>query len=477
MVTKKIAKQVFKWFLILIVLWLFYLLACAIFPPLHHKKADAATNEIVMQPNNNSERIRSIDTNREALLWRLRLINEAKEHIVLTTFDFRDDHSGKDIMSALLEAADRDVKVQLFIDGINGQLNLGKSESFHALINHPNIEAKFYNPINLIAPWVNNYRMHDKYLIVDDFAYILGGRNTNNLFLGEYSKYRNEDRDILVYETKKTDTNERTSLSQLKEYFHDIWNLSCSKPFISKWDKSQKDTTSLNGNLTSLRKHYDDLKTKYPEAFAHANWMDETMEVDSITLHTNPIEAKNKTPLLWNTICSAMEQGNNILIQTPYIICSGDMYKDIEKLCNDGKQMELLINSVEIGSNPFGCTDYLNQKKKLHDMGLHINEYLGAHALHTKTVLVDDNISIVGSCNIDMRSIYLDTEMMLLIDSKELNEQLRAQIDELKDASRQFFVDGTIVEGENCISREQEIGKKLMYGILRIVTLPIRHLL
>ena len=41
----------------------------------------------------------------------------------------------------------------------------------------------------------------DKYLIADDYAYILGGRNTNNLFLGNYADSYNEDRDILVYET------------------------------------------------------------------------------------------------------------------------------------------------------------------------------------------------------------------------------------------------------------------------------------
>lgn len=63
------------------------------------------------------ERVLSIDTNMDALLWRLRLTQAAKERIVLVTFDFRDDNSGQDIMSALLNAADRGVEVQILVDG------------------------------------------------------------------------------------------------------------------------------------------------------------------------------------------------------------------------------------------------------------------------------------------------------------------------------------------------------------------------
>ena len=46
----------------------------------------------------------------------------------------------------------------------------------------------------------------------------------------------------------------------------------------------------------------------------------------------------------------------------------------------------------------------------------YVYEYVGTQALHTKTVLAGDTLSIVGSCNLDMRSVYLDTEMMLFIE-------------------------------------------------------------
>lgn len=84
---------------------------------------------------------------------------------------------------------------------------------------------------------------------------------------------------------------------------------------------------------------------------------------------------------------------------------------------------------------------------------------------------------MVGSCNLDMRSVYLDTEMMLFIESGELNESLREQAESLKLASRQVVPDGTITYGEEYRQKEQGAGKMIFYGILRILIIPFRHLL
>ena len=158
-------------------IWFFYLIVCLAILPLYHKRAD--------------------EENRECE----RVLN----------------------MAALLNAADGGVKVQILVDGINGTLYLKGSRNFRELTSHENVEVKLYNPITLIKPWKNNYRMHDKYLIADDFAYILGGRNTDDLFLGNYIDSYNEDRDILVYETVPGEGN---SYNQIQDYFKNKWNLS-----------------------------------------------------------------------------------------------------------------------------------------------------------------------------------------------------------------------------------------------------------
>lgn len=62
------------------------------------------------------ERIRCIDDNEEALLWRLRMIEAAKKSIVLSTFDLRADESGTDLLAALNHAAQKGVEIKLLID-------------------------------------------------------------------------------------------------------------------------------------------------------------------------------------------------------------------------------------------------------------------------------------------------------------------------------------------------------------------------
>lgn len=461
---KSSLKKIKRWFLRCLCIWLIYVIICMTVPPIFHK-ASVDAQKTVNMPDcaMKQERVLSIDNNMDALLWRLRLIEAAQERIVLSTFDFRDDNSGRDVMSALLQAADRGVEVQILIDGLNGSLWLSGSRNFRELAAHEHVEVKFYNTVNLLKPWTINYRLHDKYLIADDFAYILGGRNTNDLFLGNYKDAYNEDRDILVYETVP---GEGGSYVQLQKYYEQIWNLSCCKRF----EKS-------GGSGGNLEEYYGKVREKYPQAFSETDWGAVTMETNGIELCTNPIEAANKQPQLWDRLVKEMEQEKDILIQTPYVICSREMYRELKHICADESQVEMIINAVEGGANPFGCTDYLNQKKNVRETGVQVYEYAGAQALHTKTILAGNHISIVGSCNLDIRSVYLDTEMMLLIDCPQLNASLRRQAQVLKEESKKILPDGTIVEGENYQPVRQNAVKKIFYGVLRVLVIPFRHLL
>lgn len=139
--------------------------------------------------------------------------------------------------------------------------------------------------------------------------------------------------------------------------------------------------------------------------------------------------------------------------------------------------MEIFINAVESGTNPFGCTDYLNEKENVRKTGCRIFEYCGTQAMHTKTIASGSNICMVGSCNMDMRSVYLDTEMMLIIDCPELNKLIRTQAEELKKESCLVLPNGTVKEGEDFRLSAQDMSKKIFYGVLRVLIIPFRHLL
>jgi len=161
-----------------------------------------------------------IEDNEEALLERLRMIDQAKDRVILSTFEFRSDESGKDMLAVLFEAAKRGVNVKILVDGTTALMRMDRNEYFYALADMENVEIKVYNKINLFMPWKTMGRLHDKYVIVDNDLYLLGGRNTYDYFLGN-NGYKNYDRDVLVFRTDPDDT--ESSICQLENYFESIW--------------------------------------------------------------------------------------------------------------------------------------------------------------------------------------------------------------------------------------------------------------
>lgn len=269
--------------------FLIYLLVSLIIPPLigTHEKSDTQAEVSITT----SERVCLIDNNEDALLWRLRLIRSAQEEIILSTFDFRADSSGTDVIAALWGAAERGVQVRLIIDGINAQLHLSGSDVFQALAAHDNVEVKFYNPIRLTQLWTVNYRCHDKYLIIDRSTYLMGGRNTSDLFLGSGGTSRqNIDRDIVVYNGGFT----TASANTLLEYFDRIWLLDTNRAFHAEAEnhRVKKATAILARRWTEI----NDAKQ-----LTAINWETETLQTNEVALLSGDCTAWNKEPMLLNT--------------------------------------------------------------------------------------------------------------------------------------------------------------------------------
>ncbi len=450
-----------------------YLMAAAC-PYLKHKEVSQEYKDQIKKidfygDRPGGERVAYVDDNTEALVLRLQMIEMAQEEIILSTFDFNADQSGKDMMSALMHAARRGVQVKVIVDGLSGFLDLRGNEWFQALALEEGVEIRIYNPVNLLKPWQLQARLHDKYLIVDDSIYLLGGRNTTNLFLGDYSSSKNIDRELLVYEQEPSAD---SSLMQVKEYFQRVWELECSKDYICK-----KQTKKVTDTRTALEERYEKLPELYPEMLETPDWEARMMETDKVTLLSNPIEPENKAPNMWYALNQLMKTGEQVTVYTPYIICGKEMYQDLEQLCQETDQVEIITNDVTSGANPWGCTDYMNQKENIWATGVTVYEYLGDHSSHTKAVLVDDTISVVGSYNMDMRSTYQDTELMLVVDSPELNQVIRKEAEHDKTCSRFMTSSGAYEYGENYVAREMSWKKKIYYGIFRVITVPIRKFL
>ena len=414
-----------------------------------------------------TERICCIDDNEEALLWRLRMIGTAKKNIVFSTFDLRADENGTKLLAALNHAASKGVKIRLLIDGIYQQLFLADSSDFQALASSENVEVGVYNPVVPANLFKVNYRMHDKYLIIDEKMYLLGGRNSNDIFLGDHTKGINEDRDILVYDTSD---GRAESLQQLEDYFYEVWNDKCVS---KKKGKKPSEYTEAHAHMEEV---YASLLRKYKDIETYSDWENDTIEVNKITLVDNGVHASRKRPQVLQTIQYLSDNADHVIIQTPYVICNGYMY-DVLQQISDHAKLQIVLNAVEKGSNPWGCTDYLNQKKRILKTGADVYELMNDYPVHTKAVLIDDRLSVVGSYNLDMRSTYLDTELMLVIDSEKLNQQIRATESDYMEKSKEVLADGHETEGAKYKKKILNRQKKIYYSVLRLLIRPLRQLL
>ena len=142
---------------------------------------------------------------------------------------------------------------------------------------------------------------------------------------------------------------------------------------------------------------------------------------------------------------------------------------DVLQGISDHAKLQIVLNAVEKGSNPWGCTDYLNQKKKILETGADVYELMNDYPVHTKAVLINDRLSVVGSYNLDMRSTYLDTELMLVIDSEKLSQQIHETESDYMEKSKEVLANGQETEGAKYQGKVLNRKKKLYYGVLRII--------
>ena len=147
-----------------------------------------------------------LDGSHEALAWRLALIDSAVSSLDIMTYLWYPDASGRLILERAVLAARRGVRVRLVVDDL---MTVGQEQVFANLEREPNIELRLFNPWKkrnvvsrggeMIAEMERlNSRMHDKLLIADGRAAILGGRNIGDHYFGLNRNYNFHDLDVLA---------------------------------------------------------------------------------------------------------------------------------------------------------------------------------------------------------------------------------------------------------------------------------------
>lgn len=122
--------------------------------------------------------------------------------------------------------------------------------------------------------------------------------------------------------------------------------------------------------------------------------------------------------VLLTSIYAARER---LIMTTPYLVPSDDLLHAICTAAHRGVKVHIIVprhnDSILVGwaSRAF-FTELL-------EAGVLIHQFEG-DLLHTKSVLVDGQLSLVGTVNLDMRSLWLNFEIMLVIDDNDFSSNL-----------------------------------------------------
>ncbi|RLQ22445.1 phospholipase D family protein [Seongchinamella sediminis] len=393
-----------------------------------------------------------LNTHEEAYDWRITLIDSAHESIELETFLWKPDFSGAAFVSHLLAAADRGVRVRLLLDD---SFTAREDQILRHLDAHPGISLRLYNPYAYRVPdmagraLINagdfnrvNHRMHNKTLIIDGWAVIVGGRNLADEYFGLHRDYNFRDMEVLAM---------GASVAQVSAHFDRFWNSGWSIPIAQLLGaaSSEADLRQLRAELAALAGPVtsageDELAARWEQVAKHAVsgaalFMSDDPAAD------NPAAQADRPDQLAAEIRQAIDGTDSELIAiSAYLVPTEALESTLEAAVDRGVRVRLLTNSMRSNNHLSAHAAYGKHIRDLLEAGVELYEVRAdAHdrerymqgpvadkklGLHAKFLLLDQDRVFIGSSNLDPRSLQLNTEVGLMIHSAALNGKLRAAI-------------------------------------------------
>lgn len=416
---------------------------------------------------------RLITTGRDALAARLALIDQAAGSIDMQYYMVRDDSSTQLLIHHLLQAADRGVRVRLLVDDIYG---LKRDLVLGTLSAHPHIEIRVFNPF-LARGGLNplrvleffqksslNKRMHNKLLVADNAALIVGGRNLGNEYFESEAETAFTDVDVLVL---------GPVVHQASLSFDEYWNHRLATP-VRAFRREQPSAEHLESMRMRLLRLLTQLRrNQYPAHFSDSE-LAKGISYHSLTfrrgrgrmLYDRPEKILSESTALFEGVHIAAElypaiarTQQEILLVSPYFVPGPRLRALLESLVVSGVRVRVLTNSLAATDVAYVHGGYSRWRESLIRAGVEVYEMRPLHrkplpslrliggsqsSLHAKALVMDSGQVFIGSMNLDQRSIYLNTETGILIDSPALAADLRASFERmmLPDMSYQVYANG-----------------------------------
>lgn len=390
-----------------------------------------------------------LNAGREALEWRLRVIDSASQSIDLQTFLWKDDVTGFVILERLVAAADRGVRIRVLLDDT---FTDAYRPVIQQLVGHPNIALRIYNPLSLrsanmiVRNLLNlddfariNHRMHNKLLVADSRAAIVGGRNQADEYFGRHEHYNFRDFEILTA---------GPSVSDLSQSFDAYWNSNWCYPAETLFGVQSLAGSYDDGRLSRKSRRQNEEEKDIASRItawvgaAQVGFSGEVQVVADRPVADDPDDPENLPTQLSSVLTDLIEQAEQELVMvSAYLIPTPELEAVVEKAESRGVQVRILTNSLRSNNHVAAHSAYRGHLNRLLGHGAEVHEirvlaedrarymdhpvgdkHLG---LHAKLMLIDWDVSIVGSSNLDPRSLNLNTEMGLLIKSPSFNSHLR----------------------------------------------------
>ncbi|CAJ1922136.1 Cardiolipin synthase C [Aeromonas dhakensis] len=359
-----------------------------------------------------------IDQPELALKLRCQLIRGARSRIQAQYYSWEEDSSGKLLLSELLHAAKRGVRVQLLID----DLYAGDNRFLEMVAHQPGIEVRLFNPFwlrgwrpltllleGLLSFRRINHRMHNKLLLVDGSQAVIGGRNIGDRYFGLGGAPQFVDLDLAC----------RGPLCQrVEQGFDQFWRSRWSHPIrrLLRRPLQRAEVQVVNDFLLTLNEPqisavYDLPASLFdPEPIPlcwHAGRAEVWFDRPGKGLVSRPTTAR----LLWRKL--ADNQGTLRLV-TPYLILTRGLRRRLRQQRQAGVTIDILTNSLASTDVPLVYGAYRRHRPWLIRQGIALSELEGASlSLHAKLILVGEEEALLGSFNLDPRSLLFNTELVL----------------------------------------------------------------
>ncbi len=289
-------------------------------------------------------------------------IKSAQKSITFETYLFIKGEMANQFVSAFCERARAGVKVHVILDSV-GALNMGNS-NYQQMVK-AGVDVRLYHPLNLRNLLRFNVRDHRKIMVIDGRVGYTGGCGVADFWMGDAQ-----------------------SPAHWRETHYRL-----TGPVVAQLQKNFDENWVKCGGKTLSGNHY------YPT-------LQKTGTMKAQAYNASPIEKNYAIPHIYRQAIASARK--NIIIKNSYIFFDRAIMKAVINARNRGVHVEIIFAWEHTDAWPLRHLS-IYQYHKLLKAGVYIYEYRPS-MIHCKVMVIDDLLCIIGSANIDPRSLYINDE-------------------------------------------------------------------